>query len=154
MAAVLIFVGYKLTKPSLFKEIYAKGTNQFYPFILTILSILLTDLLIGVLIGIGIGIYFVLKTNHNNAVILASEGNQYLIKTKRDITFLNKPELKRIFSELPNNSTVLVDLSKTQFVDFDVLELINDFKSQSTFRNITVEIRESDRKKELNLSNQ
>ncbi|MFT6868465.1 MAG: MFS superfamily sulfate permease-like transporter, partial [Cyclobacteriaceae bacterium] len=47
LAAVLLVVGYKLAKPSLFKSVYNQGMNQFLPFIITILAILFSDLLIG-----------------------------------------------------------------------------------------------------------
>ncbi|MFZ4784818.1 MAG: SulP family inorganic anion transporter [Flavobacteriales bacterium] len=148
LAAVLIFVGYKLTKPSLFKEIFAKGTNQFYPFIITIVAILFTDLLIGILIGITAGIFFILKSNYKNTVVMAKDGDHYLIKMRRDVTFLNKPKIKNLCERIPEGAKVIIDLSKTQFVDQDVRELIEDFKKQSEFRNISLDVRESERHKE------
>ncbi len=60
---VLLLVGYKLSKPSIFKGLYAKGTSQFLPFLITILAILFTDLLIGITIGIVVGLYYVVKAN-------------------------------------------------------------------------------------------
>jgi MFS superfamily sulfate permease-like transporter len=149
LAAVLIFVGYKLTKPALFNEIYAKGTNQFYPFIITIVAILFTDLLIGILIGITAGIFFILKSNYKNTVVMAKDGDHYLIKMRRDVTFLNKPKIKNLCERIPEGAKVIIDLSKTQFVDQDVRELIEDFKKQSEFRNISLDVRESERHKEL-----
>ena len=53
LAAILIMTGYKLVKPSMFKEIYRKGWDQFIPFVVTLVAILLTDLLIGIIIGTG-----------------------------------------------------------------------------------------------------
>ena len=47
LAAILIMTGYKLVKPSVFKEVYKKGWDQFVPFTVTIVAILLTDLLAG-----------------------------------------------------------------------------------------------------------
>jgi MFS superfamily sulfate permease-like transporter len=63
LASVLIFTGYKLAKPGLFKAYYKKGWDQFLPFVITIVAILLTDLLIGVLIGIGVGLFFIVRSN-------------------------------------------------------------------------------------------
>jgi MFS superfamily sulfate permease-like transporter len=57
LAAILIYTGYKLAKPSLFKMHYKKGWDQFLPFVITIAAILLTDLLIGILIGTGVGLF-------------------------------------------------------------------------------------------------
>jgi MFS superfamily sulfate permease-like transporter len=148
LAAVLIFVGYKLTKPSLYKELYAKGLNQFIPFVVTILAIVFTDLLIGILIGISAGVFYILKSNFKNTVVLAKDGDRYLIKLRRDVSFLNKPVLKEILEKIPNNSKLIIDLSKTNFVDADVRELLKDFNEQSQYRMIDVEFRESEKFKE------
>ena len=53
LAAVLLFVGYKLAKPALFVERWRQGATQFVPFVVTVLAILFTDLLVGILIGLG-----------------------------------------------------------------------------------------------------
>jgi MFS superfamily sulfate permease-like transporter len=50
LAAILLMVGYKLAKPSLIVSMYHKGKDQFIPFAVTIIAILLTDLLIGITI--------------------------------------------------------------------------------------------------------
>ena len=50
LAAILIFTGYKLAKVGLFKDFYRKGIDQFVPFVVTVLAILLTDLLIGIVV--------------------------------------------------------------------------------------------------------
>lgn len=65
LAAILILVGYKLAKWSLFVEMYQKGLDQFIPFIATILGVLFTDLLKGIAIGIVIAVFYVLKRNYN-----------------------------------------------------------------------------------------
>jgi MFS superfamily sulfate permease-like transporter len=56
LAAVLVLVGYKLAKWSVFVEMYQKGLAQFIPFVTTILAVLLTDLLKGIAIGILVAI--------------------------------------------------------------------------------------------------
>ncbi|MFM1998605.1 MAG: hypothetical protein RL204_552 [Bacteroidota bacterium] len=148
LAAVLIFVGYKLTKPTLFKELYAKGLNQFIPFVVTIVAILFTDLLIGILIGISAGVFYILKSNFKNTVVLAKDGDRFLIKLRRDVSFLNKPIIKGLLERIPDNSKLIIDLSKTNFVDSDVRELLRDYDEQAHFRGISVEFRESERFKE------
>ena len=51
LAAILLLVGYKLAKPSLFKTMYFLGWKQFLPFTVTVLGIVFTDLLIGIRLG-------------------------------------------------------------------------------------------------------
>ena len=66
-------VGYKLAKPSKFKEMFQLGWTQFAPFVITIIAILLTDLLIGIGIGVVAAIFFILKNNYQNSYWLHSE---------------------------------------------------------------------------------
>src|SRR5690606_5062209 len=63
LAAILLLVGYKLAKPSLIKTQYKLGWEQFIPFIVTVVAILLTDLLKGIMIGMAVSIYFILRKN-------------------------------------------------------------------------------------------
>nr|NKB47153.1 sulfate transporter [Legionellales bacterium] len=51
LAAILIQLGYKLAKPRIFKLYWRLGYQQFIPFIITVVTILLTDLLIGIIFG-------------------------------------------------------------------------------------------------------
>ena len=61
LAAILIYTGYKLAKPSIFKEFYKKGFDQFIPFVVTVIAIIFTDLLMGIVIGIAVGLFFVMQ---------------------------------------------------------------------------------------------
>jgi MFS superfamily sulfate permease-like transporter len=63
LAAILILTGYKLTKLIIFTEYYRKGWDQFLPFILTILVMLVSDLLKGVGVGLLVAIFFIIRTN-------------------------------------------------------------------------------------------
>ena len=74
LAAVLISVGYKLTKPALFIERYRKGWTQFVPFVVTVLAILFTDLLVGIVIGLIVGFIFVVARNFRRAITFACDG--------------------------------------------------------------------------------
>ena len=58
LAAILLMVGYKLAKPSLFKQMYKLGWEQFIPFLATIVAIIATDLLKGITVGILVGIFY------------------------------------------------------------------------------------------------
>ena len=107
LAAILIFTGYKLAKPSLFKQHYKKGWDQFLPFALTIVSILFTDLLIGVMIGIAVGLFFIVRSNFKTAVFIVHDNNKYLFRLRKDVSFLNKPIIKNKLEEVPENSYTL-----------------------------------------------
>lgn len=143
LAAVLIFTGYKLAKPALFISHYKKGWDQFFPFVITIGAILLTDLLIGVVIGIGVGIFFVMRSNFRSSVFVVHDDNKFLFRLRKDVSFLNKPIIKNKLEEIPENSSVLIDTSRADFIDKDIIEVIEDFMIHAPLKNIYVEIKTS-----------
>jgi len=149
LAAVLIFTGYKLAKPSLFIGFYKKGWNQFLPFVGTILAILATDLLKGVLIGIGIAIIFIIRTNFKSAIVVVNDTNKYLVRLRKDVSFLNKAILKQGLEKVPANSYVIIDVSRADFIDQDILEIIEDFQKHAPLENIKVEIKQNPFKKSI-----
>ncbi len=144
LAAVLLMVGYKLAKPSLFKSVYNQGMNQFLPFIITILAILFTDLLIGICIGIAVGIFFVIKANLTRGIVVnVSDPNTYNINLVKDVSFLNKAFLRQNLRDIPNNSTVIFRESDSIFIDHDIIETIDDFCITAKNKNIKVEMHKS-----------
>lgn len=146
LAAILIFTGYKLAKITLFKEHWAKGLDQFVPFMVTILAILLTDLLIGILIGIGFGLFFLIRSNFRSSVFVVNDQHSYLFRLRKDVSFLNKPILKQKLEEVPENSFVLIDATRADFINRDVIETVNEFIQHAALKNIKVEIKRSQHK--------
>lgn len=141
LAVILLLVGYKLVKVELFKEMYRMGWEQFVPFMVTIIAIMFSDLLIGIGIGTLTGMYFVLRTNFRRAVYLTSEGNNYLLKLNKDVSFLNKPIIRHYLHQIPDGTFVLIEASKAEFIDKDILQELNEFIRQSADRNITLELK-------------
>ena len=146
LAAILIFTGFKLAKPALFVMYYKKGWDQFLPFTITILAILFTDLLTGVVIGIVVGIFFVVRSNFRSSVFVVNDDNKFLFRLRKDVSFLNKPIIKNKLEAVPANSYILVDKSKADYIDHDVMEVIEDYMKHAPLKNIRVELKQ---KKEL-----
>lgn len=151
LAAVLLVVGFKLTRPSMYVALYKKGLNQFIPYMVTIVAILLTDLLVGITIGILVGLYFVLKANLHQAITVtrSESNNQYIITLEKDVSFLNKAFLRRTLRDIPNNCHVIFDETESIFIDDDIVETIEDFKSTALDGKITIEIRQAENTKNL-----
>jgi MFS superfamily sulfate permease-like transporter len=143
LAAILLVVGFKLASPKLIKGMYLKGWDQFIPFAITILAILLTDLLKGITIGILVGLFFILKTNFRRSIISASDKENYLIRLTGDVTFLNKALLRQTLREIPNGSKVVIDGTRPSFIDQDIAETIADFCDAASNRQIKVELKQS-----------
>lgn len=141
LAAILIYTGYKLAKIPLFIEHYKKGMDQFIPFCVTIFSILFTDLLIGIGVGIATAIIFILRTNFKSSIMLVKDKDQYMIRLRKDVSFLNKPIIKNKLEHIPDDSFLLIDTSRADFIDKDVIDVIKEFNKHAQLKNINVEIK-------------
>ncbi|MES2872117.1 MAG: SulP family inorganic anion transporter [Bacteroidota bacterium] len=132
LATILIVTGYKLAKKELFMSMYKKGLNQFIPFLATIVFIIFTDLLIGIAIGLVISIFYLLKSNYQNPFKLEKEtihlGETVRLELPNQVSFLNKATIKDTLWDLPKNSKVVIDATYSDFIDNDILEILEDFK--------------------------
>lgn len=146
LASVLLVVGYKLAKPSLFIAMYRLGPEQFVPFMVTIVGIVTTDLLTGVLLGVAVAVAIILYRSYRNSHFLHTEtqdnpGEKHTVRLvlAEEVTFLNRGAILRELSEIPSNSRVVIDQQDTVFIDHDVAEVIQDFEISAKARDITVE---------------
>lgn len=143
LAAILILVGYKLAKPSLFKEMFAAGRSEFIPFIVTIVGIVFTDLLIGILLGLSVGIFQILYNNFRKPYIVTTVEEDGVTKLRlelsENLTFLNKASIIETISQLPNDSFITIDASRAYFIHPDIMEILEDFKQNAVYRNIKLE---------------
>ena len=141
LAAILIATGYKLTKPKLFTDRWKQGWTQFVPFVVTVLAILFTDLLRGIAIGMVVGFAFVIARNFRTAITFACDGEDCLIRARRNLYFIHKYELQRELGRVPDNANLLIDLSSTTYVDLDNIDVINAFIKGAEYRGIAVIVR-------------
>jgi MFS superfamily sulfate permease-like transporter len=144
LAAILLVVGYKLAKPALFKKMYAQGTGQFAPFLITILGIVLTDLLVGIFLGLVVAVSIILYNNFRIPYRLKRENlegkDNIKIMLSEDVTFLNKASIQRTLGQIPDNTKVEIDASNTHFIHPDVIEIIEDFVINAETRDIEVNV--------------
>ena len=145
LAAILIMVGYKLAKPKLFKEMYQLGWEQFIPFVATVVAILLTDLLRGITIGLLFGIFYTLRHSYRNSHHLQSntsteDGQKvYYLALAEEVSFFNKASVLKVLDEIPADSKVIIDCTKSKSIAYDVIELIVNYRTNAQTKNINVE---------------
>ena len=138
LAAVLITVGYKLVSPALVRSVWKLGLEQFVPFFVTLVAVVFSDLLTGVGIGLAVGFMVIIRMNHQSAITVVNDNDQFLIRFAKDVTFAHKLRFKRVLADLPEGCYVIIDGAGAQFIDFDILEAIKDFLEVAKGRNITV----------------
>jgi carbonic anhydrase len=133
LAAILLMTGYKLAKVSIFKEMYKKGWEQFVPFVVTILAIVFTDLLIGVIIGLLVSVFYLMRSNFRNPFTIEENhlhiGEVVKLELPNQVSFFNKASIKDTLWAVPENTKVVIDATHSDYIDNDVLEIIDDFKN-------------------------
>jgi MFS superfamily sulfate permease-like transporter len=134
LAAVLLVIGYKLAKPALFKTIYRRGIDQFLPFIVTVLGIVFFDLLLGIGLGLGVGITTILISNYKNSHFLHIKEHIENIKSismvlSEEVSFLNKGAIIRELNNIPENTNLEIDVTNTTRMNYDIVEILDDFAS-------------------------
>lgn len=144
LAAILLITGYKLARISLFRHQWRKGLDQFIPFVVTIIAVVLTDLLIGVGIGMLVGVFFILRTNMRNPYFYHIDKNgdkkKITMRLAEEVSFLNKAAIQVTLTSLPKGTDVIIDGSNSRFIDQDVLEIIQNFKHNAYTKGIIVQL--------------
>lgn len=143
LAAILLIVGYKLAKPSLFVTMYQLGWKQSVPFVVTVLGIVFTDLLIGIGLGLLVGIVVILIKSFQNSHFLHIEdksNGKHRIKMTlaEEVTFFNKGAILKELDALPRDTVLELDVRKTRFLDHDIIEILQDFSEKRKVRNIDI----------------
>jgi len=134
LAAILMVTGFKLVSPKMIYELWKSGRYQFIPFVVTVLSIVATDLLIGILIGLAVSLAFILHSNYRRPIRRVVEkhlGGEVLhIELANQVSFLNKAALDQTLRNIPKGGKVLLDASRTDYIDPDILALIRDYRNK------------------------
>jgi MFS superfamily sulfate permease-like transporter len=144
LAAVLLLTGYKLCKLSVFSKMIKNGKYQYIPFFVTVAVIIGIDLLglylplkgegllIGVIAGLITASGAILHGNLKNSYFFHkdrhTEGDVIKIQLSEEVSFLNKAAIRETLDHIPQNTAVVIDASRTDYIDFDVLELIKEFR--------------------------
>ncbi len=144
LAAILLLTGYKLCKFSIFSKMISNGKYQAIPFFITVGVIIAIDLfavytplkgyglLVGVVAGIIAACGAILHGNLKNSYYFHKnkhqEGDVIRIQLSEEVSFLNKASIRETLDHMPANSVVVIDASNTEYIDFDVLELIKEFR--------------------------
>ena len=145
LAIILIYTGYKLTKPDIYITIYRQGTERFIPFIVTIVSIVALNLLAGILIGLVVSLFYILKSNSQARLDIIKEiypnGVTSRLVLPQQTTFLNKASLVAELDSIPKKSQLIIDARYSDYIDKEIIEFIRDFQRyQAPYRQISLNL--------------
>ncbi len=142
LAAILLLIGWKLASPKSMIQMVKSGWEQFVPFFVVIIVMLLTDLLMGVGAGLAVAFLIILYKNFQMSFFVKDdeENGKIKISLSQHTTFLNKASIMKRLDSIEDGNDVVIDLSNTVSIDYDVREAINDFIAGSKDRSINVTI--------------
>lgn len=141
LAAILIHTGFKLASPKVAMEAWRLGRRYAAAFVVTVVAILVTDLLVGIGIGVVVATMFLLHDSYRNACSYhlreSGDHRHVRITLAEEVTFLNKAAINKVLHEVPEGATVVIDGSRTRYMDPDVVDILNDFRDSARSRGIT-----------------
>lgn len=142
LAAILLVLGYKLASPDFFKTMYKAGMYHFIPFCATILGLVFTDMLTGMAIGLTTALFSILLENYKSAFYFHEEhfDNKTILRLSEHVSFLNKANIKQTLEQLPPYSEVVIDATRSKYIDYDVFEIIQNFKVEAELKHIKLTI--------------
>ena len=110
------------------------GLTQFIPFVITAVAVALPFL--GLLKGVGIGMIISIFYLFRNNIRIPYYYRRTVFETKdvihlelaQEVSFLNKASIKKTLESLPEGSSVVLNADNTEYIDYDVLEIIKEFQ--------------------------
>lgn len=139
LAAILVYIGFRLASPSVFKKIYLMGIEQLIFMGITIVITLYSDLLWGILGGTAftllvhillsrmtIGEFFRTAFSNETNVFLTGDGD-YTMKVDGIASFLTIPATAKLARTIKPGTNVSIDLSHTRLVGMTFMEYLVEF---------------------------
>ncbi len=129
LAAMLIFTGYRLASPKVFKETWSVSKSQFIVFVTTIIVTLATDLIIGIVSGIVTSIIFQVINGakvkylfRSYVEVYSKDKHEHTLSVRGILTFTNYLGLKKKLDQFTTKDRLQLDLSGVEYVDHTVME--------------------------------
>ena len=139
-AILLVYTGFKLASPAVFKQIYSHGIEQLIFFVGTMVLTLYTNLLIGLFGGLILALishlllakvsiprFFKLIFSSGSNLLMKPDGS-YDLKIRGIANFLGILKINNLVAQIPSGASATIDLSETRLVGTTVLEDLYDFQ--------------------------
>ncbi len=138
LAAILLVVGYKLAAQTAVTSMYRSGWYQFVPFCATVVGLVFTNILTGILIGLTAALFSILMENFKSASYFKDMqiGNKTIIRLSEHVSFLNRANIQQTLESLAPYTEVVIDATRSKYIDYDVYEIIQNFKSEAHHKHI------------------
>lgn len=138
-AVLLVYTGFKLASPSVFKQAYSQGPEQLFFFIGTMVLTLYTNLLIGLVGGLlivlithilisNLSIYnFIKMVYFSENKLQKLSDDVFSLKIRGVANFLAILKADKLISKIPSGVSVNIDLSETKLVGITYMDFLVEF---------------------------
>ena len=137
-AAILFVVGYNLLNVPRWKQMYEKGGHSFIPFVSTVILMVTVDFLWGLLAGSIIGLFITTRSSLKRSMVMANDGERYLLRFFKDVTYIHKIELIEILNQVPEGKEVMINGTGNIFVDTDIEDWLENYQEECRSRDCKV----------------
>lgn len=139
LAAILVYTGYRLAAPRIYTEMLARGPDQFFVFVATLLCTLWLGLVWGIVAGIVFNMFYEavhtrmslrswLRQTWNTRVrVIDQQDEPRLLQVEGIASFINLNRLSSSLAEIPAGGHAIIDFSRALMVDSTTLEFCHDF---------------------------
>ncbi|MFK7981331.1 MAG: SulP family inorganic anion transporter [Saprospiraceae bacterium] len=144
-AILLVYTGFKLASPAVFKQVFSHGIEQLIFFVGTMVLTLYTNLLVGLFGGLLLALvshmllakvsiprFFKMIYDSGSNLVMKPDGS-YDLKLRGIANFLGILKINKLVTQIPAGANATIDLSETRLVGTTVLEDLYDF--QKTHQN-------------------
>jgi len=156
-AILLVYTGFKLASPAVFKQVYSHGIEQLIFFVGTMILTLYTNLLVGLAGGLILALvshmllargsiprFFKMIFDSGSNLVMKPD-NSYELKIRGIANFLGILKINKLVAQIPSGANAIIDLSETRLVGTTVLEDLYDFQKMHQNTGGDIEIKGLDK---------
>ena len=153
LSAILVYIGFRLASPAVFRKIYDMGIEQLVIMIVTVVITLYTDLLMGIIYGSIFALLlhillarlplraFLVSAIKNKSNVFEKADGSYDLQIKGIANFLSIPKLAQLTALIPTGANVNIDLSDTRLVGMTFMDKLVEFLNDQRQKGSIVQIR-------------
>ncbi len=135
LAAVLVYIGYKLVKIDSIRALWARGRGEVVIYACTVVAIVVTSLLEGLLVGLALSVLRVAwMSSHLRITIETRDNASIAVELEGAATFVVLPRLARALESLPAEAEIHLRIDRLSYIDHACFDLIRDWERQREAR--------------------
>ena len=128
LAAILVYIGYKLVDVKAMKALRQYSRWELAIYMVTMVTIVVTDLLTGVIAGLGLALlHTVLSLAHLDVEVDTTTSGNAIVNLSGAATFVSLPKLSAALEGLERGKEVTISLDRLVFLDHACLTALEDF---------------------------